>query len=93
MRKNDNRKKFGKHSMKQQSLTGKPDLKIDNSKSTSSSKTNAPNHLNETKRTSETSQESVPEKRPFFEDRIHLRRKRDLPAIYQREQVWYIVFC
>ena len=82
MRKSDKMKKFGKYA-------GKPDLKIDNSKLTSSSKTNAPN---ETKRISETSQESVPEKRPFFEDRIHLRRKRDLPAIYQREQVKYS-FC
>ena len=85
MRKNDNIKKFGKYAVKQQTPPGKPD----NSKLTSSSKTNAPN---ETKRISETSQESVPEKRPYFEDRIHLRRKRDLPAIYQREQVKYS-FC
>ena len=83
MRKNDNVKKFGKYAVKQQTPPGNPDLKIDNSKLTSSSKTNAPN---ETKRISETSQESVPEKQP------HLRRKRDLPAIYQREQVRYS-FC
>ena len=84
MRKSDKMKKFGKYAVKQQTPPGKPDLKIDNSKLTSSSKTNAPN---ETKRISETSQESVPEKQ------LHLRPKRDLPAIYQREQVWYIVFC
>ena len=76
-------KKFGKHSVEQHTPTEKSDLKIDKSKLTSSSKTNA---SNETKRISETSQESVPEKQP------HLRRKRDLPAIYQREQVRYS-FC
>ena len=86
MRKNDNVKKFGKYAVKQQTPPGNPDLKIDNSKLTSSSKTNAPN---ETKRISETSQESVPEEQPSkFEKRIQLRSKRDLPAIYQREQVW-----
>ena len=88
MRKNDNVKKFGKYAVKQQTPPGNPDLKIDNSKLTSSSKTNAPN---ETKRISETSQESVPEKQQF-EKRILLRTKRDLPAIYQREQVRYS-FC
>ena len=86
-------KKFGKHSVEQQTPTGKPNLKIDNIfKLTSSSQTNAPNHLNETNRLGWTSQESVPEEQPFFEKRIHLRPKRDLPAIYQREQVKYS-FC
>ena len=89
MRKNNIPKKFGKHAVKQQ--TEKPDLKIDNNKLTPSSKINAPNHLNETNRLSETSQESVPEKQQF-ENRIQLRSKRDLPAIYQREQVRYS-FC
>ena len=91
MRKSDSMKKFGKHAVKQQTPTGNTDLKLDNSKSTSSSKTSAPNHLNDTNHARETSQESVPEKQQF-EKRIHLRPKRDLPAIYQREQVKYS-FC
>ena len=66
-------------------------IEIQNNKLTPSSKINAPNHLNETNRLSETSQESVPEKQQF-ENRIQLRSKRDLPAIYQREQVRYS-FC